>query len=113
MILRLLNQQPYQLANAISEQGWALRSFPFFSVRCVGFFSVLGVFGDLRDPKGRSVLFRSFLRNGKERKECSVFLQGTEKNAGNAPFFCKEQKGMFRSFFCIYIEIYIDIYGCI
>ena len=59
-----------------------LRSFPFFS----------RVFGDLWDPQERYLLFRSFLKNGKERKERNVLLQRTEKNGKNAPFFCKEQK---------------------
>ena len=69
------------------------------------------------------VLFRSFQKNGKERKERNVLLQRTEKNGKNAPFFLKERKRTrersvllqknartFRSFFYMYMEIYIDIY---
>ena len=59
-----------------------LHSFPFFS----------RVFGDLWDPKERYVLFRSFLKNGKEREERNVLLQRTEKNGKNVTFFCKERK---------------------
>ena len=67
--------------------------------------------------------FHSFLKNGKERKECNILLLRTKKNAKNAMFFCKEWKRtrehfillqknarMLCSFFNIYIEIYIDIY---
>ena len=35
------------------------------------------VFDDLWNPKERCVLFRSFLKNRKERKECNVLLQRT------------------------------------
>ena len=65
-----------------------LRSFPFFS----------RVFGDLWDPKERYVLFRSFLKNGKEQKERNVLLQRTEKNGKNVTFFCKERKRTERTF---------------
>ena len=59
----------------------------FFSVP---FFSVLfSSFWRLMRPKRT---FRSFLKNGKERKECNVILQRTEKNAKNATFFCKNGK---------------------
>ena len=57
---------------------FSIRYVPFFK-RNVLFFSVLfSSFGDLWDPK--------------EGKERNVLLQRTEKNAKNAPFFCKECK---------------------
>ena len=70
-----------------------------------------------------SVLFRSFLKDGKECKKCNVLLQRTEKNAKIATFFCKEHKRTqervvllqknartFRYFFNIFIDIYRYIY---
>ena len=85
----------------------------FFAVWYVTFFSVL--------KKERSVLFHSFLeflaiyetqKNFKNAtffcKERNVLLQRTEKNARTFRSFAKECK-MFRSFFNIYIEIYIYI----
>ena len=59
-----------------------LRSFPFF----------FRVFRDLWNPKERYVLFRSFQKNGKERKERNVLFKRTEKNAKNVTFFWKERK---------------------
>ena len=35
--------------------------------------------------------FRSFIKNGKERKESSVLLWRTEQNAKSVPFFWKER----------------------
>ena len=61
---------------------------PFFSVRYVTFFSIL--------KKERSVLFRSFLEF-----LATYETQKNAKNAKNAPFFCKEWKRMFHSFFYI------------
>ena len=43
-------------------------------------------------------MFRSFEKNGKERKERSVLLKRTEKNGKNVPFFWKEQKRTERTF---------------
>ena len=37
-------------------------------------------------------MFRSFEKNGKERKERSILLKRTEKNGKNVPFFRKERK---------------------
>ena len=37
-------------------------------------------------------MFRSLIKNGKERKERSVLLERTGKNAQNAAFFYKERK---------------------
>ena len=76
----------YFLFQNSDDQGWApafisVQNVPFFSVllKNATFFSVLfWVFGDLWDPK--------------ERKECNVLLQRTEKNPKNAMFFCKECK---------------------
>ena len=87
----------------VQLQGWALRSVRYIlfrskkrTFRTFPFFS--RVFGDLWDPKERPIHFRSFLKNGKERKERSVLLQRTEKNAKNGTFFCKERKITFCSF---------------
>ena len=130
--LRKLRLLPY------IYQGWAPRSFAFRTFRSfafkkenVTFFYVLfRVFGDLWNPKERYVLFRSFQKNGKERKERNVLFKRTEKNAKNVTFFWKERKRTrernvllqrteknvpfflknITFFFEIYIEIYIDIY---
>ena len=59
-----------------------LRSFPFF----------LKFLATYQTPKERYVLFRSFLKNGKEREKRNVLLQRTEKNGKNVTFFCKERK---------------------
>ena len=59
-----------------------LRSFPFF----------LEFLATYQTPKERYVLFRSFLKNGKEREKHNVLLQRTEKNGKNITFFCKERK---------------------
>ena len=83
-----------------------LRSFTFFS----------RVFGDLWNPKERYVLFRSFAKNGKERKKQNVLLQRKEKNARTFRSFAKRTGECYVLFssvtfsFEIYIEIYIDIY---
>ena len=71
-------------ANLVQDkkQGWALHSFPFFSLQYVTFFSVL--------KKERSVLFRSFLE--------FLATYETQKNAKNAPFFLKERKKTQRTF---------------
>ena len=59
-----------------------LRSFPFF----------LKFLATYQTPKERYVLFRSFLKNGKEREKRNILLQRTEKNGKNVTFFCKERK---------------------
>ena len=61
------------------SQGWAPRSFPFrtfrsFEEQNVLFLSFLS-FWRLMEPKRMSVLFRSFLKTGKERKERNILLQ--------------------------------------
>ena len=61
-------------------QGWAPDSFPFGTFHSLkrtfhSFPFFFRVFGDLWDPKERSVLFLSFLKNGKEHKERNVLLQ--------------------------------------
>ena len=76
---------------------------PFFSIRYVTFFSVLKknvpFFSVLFSSFWR--FFRSFVKNGKERKERFILLQRTEKNAKNAPFFYgkerKERNILFKS----------------
>ena len=65
-----------------------LRSFPFF----------LKFFATYETPKERYVLFRSFLKNGKEQEKRNVLLQRTEKNGKNVTFFCKERKRTARTF---------------
>ena len=75
----LLRSERYVLLRSKKR---TLRSFPFFS----------RVFGDLWNPKERYVLFRSFQKNGKERKERNVLFKRTEKNAKNVTFFWKERK---------------------
>ena len=83
-------------------QDWALRSFPFGTFRSVPFlkkniqlFSIFySSFWRLMRPKR---MCHSFLKNGKERKECNVLLQRTEMNAKNAMFFYKERKRTQRS----------------
>ena len=78
----LLRSERYVLLRSKKRM---LHPFPFFS----------RVFGDLWDPKECYVLFRSFQKNGKERKERNILLQRTEnngKNEKNAPFFLKERK---------------------
>ena len=95
-------------------RGWALHSFPFgmfrsfpFFKRNVLFFSVLFLsFWRLMRPKRT---FRSFLKNGKERKEHNVLLQRTEKNARTFLSFAKERENVPFFFQYIYIYKYIDI----
>ena len=91
---------------------FSILNVPFFSIllKKATFFSILFLsFCDLWNPKGRSVPFRSFLKNGKEHKERNILLQRTEKNARKFCSFAKERENV-RSFFYIYIEIYIDIH---
>ena len=108
----------------IRNQGWALRSFPFGTLRSFPFlkknllsFSVLfWGFWRLMRPKRTQRTQRSFAKFGKERKERNVLLQRMEKNARtfrsfakereNVPFFCKR---MWESsnLFSIYIQKYI------
>ena len=45
-----------------------------------------------KEQKRAQRTFRSFLKNGKERKERSVLLKRMEKKAKNAAFFYKERK---------------------
>ena len=45
-----------------------------------------------KERKRKQRMFRSLLKNGKERKERSVLLERTGKNAKNAAFFYKERK---------------------
>ena len=49
------------------------------------------------DKKNGKRTFRSFKKNGKERKECSVLFKRSEKNAKNRTFFLKERKRTQRS----------------
>ena len=89
------------------KQGWALCSFPFGTLRSFPFLK--------KNVPFFSVLFSSFGRLMRPKR--------MEKNAKNATFFCKELKRTqecfvllqkngrtFRSFFNIYLEIYIDIH---
>ena len=46
----------------------------------------------LKERKRTERTERSFVKNGKERKERSVLLKRTEKNGKNVPFFRKERK---------------------
>ena len=90
-----------------SIQGWAPHSFPFSTFHSFPFFK--------RTVPFFSVLFRSFIKNGKERKERNVLLQRKEKNAKNATFFCKERKRTLERFIllqkkrerCVLFSIYI------
>ena len=45
-----------------------------------------------KERKRTQISFRSFIKNIKERKDCSVLLKRTEKNAKLVPFFYKELK---------------------
>ena len=75
------------LGTLCANQGWAPRSFPFRTFRSFPFFYRMqrsfpfyfGVFGDLWDPKECSVIFRSFIKNGKECKDRSVFFYKERK----------------------------------
>ena len=64
---------------------------PFFSVLYVTFFYVLKKerYVLLQTTENNERTLRSFAMNGKERKECSILLQRTEKNG---TFFLKERK---------------------
>ena len=88
----LLRSERYDLSRSKKR---TLRSFTFFS----------RVFGDLWDPKERYVLFRSFEKNGKERKERNVLLQRTEKNAKNVTFFCKERERTWERFVLLQMNL--------
>ena len=68
------NLNKFKKVKKISGLGTA-----FFCVQNVPFFCVL--------KRERYVLFRSFQKNGKERKERNVLLKRTEKNAKNGTFF--------------------------
>ena len=78
---------PFKLYS--STQGWALRSFTFWTYRSFPFIFwtkrsfpfIFRVFGDLWNPKERFVHFCSFLMNGNERSEGNVHFQWTEMNA--------------------------------
>ena len=69
-------------------QGWALHSFPFWTlcsfrsfkernVLLRSFFEILVTYEIQKNDAFFYILFRSFLKNGKERKECNVLLQRT------------------------------------
>ena len=62
------------LGTAFLECSVLFRSFKVCNILFPSFF---WVFGDLWNPKESSILFRSFLKNGKECKKRNVLLQRT------------------------------------